>query len=112
MTGSWADTAAVVLIIFGFSVSAYNLPTTYNSNQNNLITGHFPLTQAKYLKQVVFPVLAGAVLLSAAIASWADQMDGSPAEWVRWVLLGGMVYVLARLVAARACFLQVPRCPA
>jgi hypothetical protein len=98
---SWADSVAVVLIVLGFSVSAYNRPAN----------GGTSLTQAGYLKRVVFPVLAGAVLLAAAIASWADKMTGSSSERVRWMLLGGMVYVLARLIAAACAYSRFRKAP-
>lgn len=86
----WLDTAAIVLIVAGFSVSAYNRPAN----------GRTSLTQRQYLRRVVLPVVAGAVLLSAAVGSWADQMSGTWTETLRWVILGGGVYVLARIIAA------------
>jgi hypothetical protein len=87
---SWTDSLAVVLIILGFCVSAYNRPAN----------GRTSLSQSRYVKRVVFPVLAGAVLLAGAIASWADMMTGAWQEQLRWALLGGLVYVLVRLIAA------------
>jgi hypothetical protein len=90
----WTDAAAVTLIVLGFSVSAYNRPAN----------GRTSLTQGEYVKRVVFPVLVGAVLLAGAIASWADKMTGAWQEQLRWSLLGGMVYVLARLIAAARAY--------
>jgi hypothetical protein len=63
---SWADSAAVLLILLGFSISAYNRPAR----------GLTSMTQADIVRRVVCPVSAGAVLLTAAVASWMDEMNG------------------------------------
>jgi hypothetical protein len=91
---SWVDTVAVVLIVIGFSVSAYNRPAS----------GRSALKQAGFVKCVVVPVMVGAVLLTAAIASWANQMHGSWPELGCWVFFGAIVYGMARLIAAVCAF--------
>lgn len=87
---SWADSAAVLLILLGFGISAYNRPAR----------GLTSMTQSDFVRRVVCPVSLGAVLLTAAVGSWVDQMTGEWAELLRWVFFGAIVYVFARLIAA------------
>lgn len=87
---SWVDSAAVLLILLGFSISAYNRPAR----------GLTSMTQSDFVRRVVCPVSLGAVLLSAAVGSWVGQMTGQWAELLRWVFFGAIVYVVARLIAA------------
>jgi hypothetical protein len=87
---SWADTAAVALILFGFSISAYNRPAN----------GRTSLTQTGYMLWVVAPTFSGALLLTAAVAARLDTLRGSSGELLRWAYFGAIVYVMARLIAA------------
>src|SRR5262249_26452037 len=87
---SGVDSAAVVLIVLGFGVSAYHRPAH----------GRFTITQTGFVKWVAVPILAGSILLAASIAAWIPQMNGSAVELFRWVYFGMLVYVLARLAAA------------
>jgi Patatin-like phospholipase len=86
---SWVDSAAIALILLGFSVSAYHRPAA----------GPTTMTQTSFVKWVVLPVTAGAILMSGAIAAWLPQMTGSKTELVRWAYCGLLVYVMARLIA-------------
>ncbi len=95
---SWADSAAVALVVLGFSVSAYHRPES----------GQTTMTQGGFVRWVVVPVMAGAILLTGAIAAWLPQMSGSATELLRWVYFGMLVYVLARLIAA-ICALPAPQ---
>ena len=99
---SWADSIAVALIMLGFGVSAYHRPAS----------GLARLTQTGFVKWVVVPVFAGAIILTAAIASWLPQLTGSPFELARWAYLGAIVYVLARLIAAVWAFPRRDQVPA
>lgn len=93
---SWLDSAAIALILLGFSISAYHRPAS----------GPTKLSQTSFVKWVVLPVTAGAVLLSGAITAWLPQMTGSGIELVRWAYCGMIVYVSARLIAAGGLFLH------
>lgn len=92
---SWVDSAAIALVLLGFSISAYHRPAS----------GPTTLTQTGFVKWVALPVMAGAVLLTGAITAWVPQMTGSGIELVRWAYCGVIVYVLARLIAAGCAFL-------
>ena len=96
---SWVDSAALALILLGFSISAYHRPAG----------GPTTLTQTGFVKWVVLPVAVGAVLLTGAITAWLPQMRGSGIELVRWAYCGMMIYVSARLIAAICAFLRPSR---
>src|SRR5262249_10517080 len=99
---SWADSAAVLLILLGFGTSAYNRPAR----------GFSSMTQADFVRRVICPVSLGAVLLTAAVGSWVDKMTGERAELLRWVFFGTIVYVFARLIAAIRAIPRRARVPA
>jgi hypothetical protein len=86
---SWADSAAIVLILFGFTVSASFRPAG----------GAGSLKDSSFVAWVVLPVLLGTILLAAAAGSWLDHLKGSRSEFERWAVLGAIIYVVARLTA-------------
>jgi len=87
---SWADSAAVILIVIGFAVSAYNRPAG----------GRSALTQTRFLSRILAPVLAGVLLLTGATASWLPRLIRPTADLARWAFLGAAIYLSARIIAA------------
>jgi hypothetical protein len=85
----WLDTAGVLLVLFGFTVSVFNRPAS----------GPTSMTNTSFVKWVVTPVFLGALLLTAAVSGWLENMNGSRVELLTWALLGALVYVSARLAA-------------
>lgn len=99
---SWTDSLAVALILLGFCTSAYNRPANARAT----------MTQTRFVLWVVCPVMAGAVLLTAALATWVNRLEGSGTELLRWVFFGAAVYILARMIAAFLAFFRGGKVPA
>ncbi|HEU0157196.1 MAG TPA: patatin-like phospholipase family protein, partial [Stellaceae bacterium] len=99
---SWLDSIAVLLILLGFCLSAYNRPAS----------GRSSMTQTRFVLWVVCPVMAGAILLTAAVATWESRFQGSASELLRWVFFGGAVYLTARVIAALCAIPRFASVPA
>lgn len=99
---SWLDSIAVVLILLGFGISAYNRPAS----------GSTSITQTRFVLWVVCPVMTGAVLLTGAIATWESRFNGTATELLRWIFFGAAVYVSARVIAAVCAIPRGSKVPA